>query len=217
MARPTPFELVFGHPTASAMTRVRDSLEAAGRDPWDRDAFLLDREVVTLIRELRPDGGVGEAIDQLAAFLHHAYLVWREGQHVVGLARDAARALLAGEAEPAAGAPPPAYYIQFPERLVWAQVVDGHPHEPLDGLSVLSGRRLRVLGVFGLAPQRMGMSLVEAEGPRPVGLARPDGTPLFAPVLPGGAAAGLHSITGVEELLELGARTMSHAARALAA
>ena len=43
-------------------------------------------------------------------------------------------------------------------------------------------------------------------------LARDDGSPLFAPTLPGGKAAGLHSIAGEEELLELGWRTRSTAA-----
>jgi hypothetical protein len=43
-------------------------------------------------------------------------------------------------------------------------------------------------------------------GPRPLALVRADGTELFAPTLTGGQAAGLFSITGEEELLELGWR-----------
>jgi hypothetical protein len=49
--------------------------------------------------------------------------------------------------------------------------------------------------------------VVEAAGPRQSNLARPDGSPLFSPVMPGGDAAGLHSIAGGEELLELGWRS----------
>jgi hypothetical protein len=64
-----------------------------------------------------------------------------------------------------------------------------------------------VLGIFGLHPDRMGFSVVEVSGSRPVALVREDGTPLFAPVLAGGAAAGLYSLMGAEELLELGWRT----------
>jgi hypothetical protein len=52
----------------------------------------------------------------------------------------------------------------------------------------------------------MGFTVVEATGPRISGLARANGSPLFAPTLPGADAAGLSSITGTEELVELGWR-----------
>jgi hypothetical protein len=45
--------------------------------------------------------------------------------------------------------------------------------------------------------------VAEVTGPRPTGLARADGSALYAPVLPGGDSAGLHSLVGTEELLEL--------------
>jgi hypothetical protein len=72
-------------------------------------------------------------------------------------------------------------------------------HEPEAGL-------LRVLGVFGIHPDRPGFSVVEVSGRRPVGLARPDGSTVFSSTLPGGASAGLSSLAGEEELLELGWR-----------
>jgi hypothetical protein len=73
-----------------------------------------------------------------------------------------------------------------------------------------------VLGIFGIRLERFGFTAVEAEGDRPEGLARQDGTPLFTSMLGGGR---LHSITGTEELLELGWRTLVPArdARAKAA
>jgi hypothetical protein len=82
--------------------------------------------------------------------------------------------------------------------------------EPLDGCFVhsTSGGALRVLGIFGLRPERLGFTAVEATGPRPEALARPDGTALFASTL---GAERLHSITGGEELLELGWRTLGPA------
>jgi hypothetical protein len=88
------------------------------------------------------------------------------------------------------------------------------PPEPLDGCFVhgSSPDELRVLGVFGLRPERQGFSVVEATGPRPANLRRPDGTALFAPVLPGGSVARLHSLVGAEELLELGWRARQLAA-----
>jgi hypothetical protein len=208
-SRPTPFDLVFrpiGHET---FPKIRTELEQAGSDPRDRDRFLLRREVVTLLRELRPEGGLGEGIDQLAALLHHAYLFWDAGEPTFALSRQQLVTLLSVTPERDRGDQPPACYVQAPERRIWAEVIPGQPHEPLDGLFVhLSPDTdvLRVLGVFGVHPEREGFSVVEASGPRPVSLARPDGTPLFGPTLPGGAAAGLFSLTGEEELLDLGWR-----------
>jgi hypothetical protein len=78
----------------------------------------------------------------------------------------------------------------------------------MDGCFVHSaGAELRVLGIFGLRPEREGFSAVETAGPRPSALQRPDGTRLFSPALAGGQAAGLYSLVGGEELLELGWRT----------
>ena len=96
-------------------------------------------------------------------------------------------------------------------------VVGGKQDEGfLHQAAVLQGSQraseLRVLGVFGLRPERQGFSVVEATGPRPANLRRPDGTALFAPVLPGGSVARLHSLVGAEELLELGWRARQLAA-----
>jgi hypothetical protein len=111
---------------------------------------------------------------------------------------------------PPAAAPtaalPAAAYVQLPERRVWARPVENEAFEPLDGWFAYVGQGnegLHALGVFGLHPDRMGFTVVEAAGPRTPGLVRTDGSPLFAPTLPGAAAAGLSSIMGAEELLEL--------------
>ena len=40
----------------------------------------MDREVVTLLRDLRPEEGLGEAMDQMVALVHHAYLTWAAGR-----------------------------------------------------------------------------------------------------------------------------------------
>jgi hypothetical protein len=99
--------------------------------------------------------------------------------------------------------------VQFPERRIWAEVIEGGPPEPLDGCFVHAtpSGELRVLGVFGLHPERMGFTVVETSGPRPPALRRAGGGAPYDPVLPGGAAAGLHSLDGAEELLELGWRS----------
>jgi hypothetical protein len=213
--RPTPFELVFGPSAQEVFPKIRLALEQAGHDPRDRDRFLMLREVVTLVRELRPEEGLGSGIDQLTALVHHAYLHWEAEARVIELTAEQLTSLLrsftgAGDKAEA----PYAYYAQVPEHRVWAEVVPGHPPEPLDGYSVhsTSDGGLRVLGVFGVHPEREGFSVVEASGPKPLALARADGTELFSPTLTGGKAAGLFSITGEEELLDLGWRTSTLAA-----
>jgi hypothetical protein len=170
----------------------------------------MEREAILLLRELRPEEGLGEGMDQLAALVHHAYVLWDGGLITLDITPDQLPELLGSNPPtPDPDEMPSAYYARFPERRVWAAVIAEQPPEPLDGCFVhLSpAGDLRVLGVFGLHPERMGFSVVEAAGPRPDGLVRADGTPLFSPVLPGGAAAGLFSVAGGEELLELGWRT----------
>ena len=210
MARPTPLDLVFGDTAETAFTSIRASLERGAHDPTDRDAFLLVPEAVSLLHQLRPEEGIGEGMDQLVAFLHHAYLAWDAGALTLALSGDRLAALLEGPPPPSPGAdePPRAYYAQFLDRQVWARVIGDDTAEPMDGCFVHSaGDQLRVLGIFGMRPEREGFSAVETAGPRPLGLERADGTRLFSPVLTGGAAAGLYSIVGGEELLELGWRT----------
>ncbi|HEU4827750.1 MAG TPA: hypothetical protein VFT04_01010 [Gemmatimonadales bacterium] len=207
MQRPSPFDFVFGRMAEERFPALRSALD--GVEPTDRDAFIMTREAIQLVRELRPDDGIGEAIDQLVALVHHAYLFWAAGQVVMDVEAD----VLDGTATNGAAAPAAAWYARFPERRVWAQVVQGAAHEPLDGCFAhpLADDSLRVLGVFGLHPDRAGFSVVEVAGPRPAELARESGEPLFAPLMDGGAAAGLRSIAGEEELLELGWRARSTA------
>jgi len=99
------------------------------------------------------------------------------------------------------------YYLQLPSQRVWGEPIEGQPPEPLDGwFGSVSAGGARVLAVFGLYPGRAGFTAVQVDGPRPGRLARQDGTPLFASRLEGGRAAGLHSVAGAEELLELAYR-----------
>jgi hypothetical protein len=221
MARPTPYDLFLAPIADESFPRIRASLASVGADPADRDTFLMDREVVSLIRQLRGDEALGEAMDQMVALVHQTYLAWDAGLVLVPVSEEAADSILDNRpAEaPEAGDAPRAYYAQLPERRVWASVVESEPPEPLDGcfVSRTPEGELRVLGIFGLRPDRPGFSAVEVGGPRPAGLVRPDGSALFAPTLPGGVAARLHSITGEEELLELGWRTTGLAAAAAGA
>jgi hypothetical protein len=203
-SRPTPFDLVFAELAEEKFPPIAESLRQAGVDPWDRDAVLMARPMIELIHELRPESGLGEAIDEFVALLHAALVFWRDGARTVRLAGPALTRLLAGDRPTPHRDAPVAYYIQYPPRRLWGAPVPGEAHEPLDGCFVLrSGSTLTAVGVFGLHPARQGFAVVTVSGPRPSKLVRADGSPLFAPALPGGEAAGLHSVTGMEELLEL--------------
>lgn len=210
MPRPTPFDLVFPQIAETVFPTIRSALERGGSDPADRDAFLLVPEVVSLLHDLRPEEGLGEGMDQLVALVHHAYLLWNAGALTLPLDGSRVAGMLDGPTptSPDPAGPPRAYYAQLLDRQVWARVIDDQTAEPMDGCFVhTSGPDLRVLGIFGLRPDRDGFSAVETMGPRPARLERADGTPLFSPVLAGGQAAGLYSLVGAEELLELGWRT----------
>lgn len=210
-SRPTPFDLVFDDLAKDRFPEIRSSLAESSIDPANRDAFLLNRFVVQVLRDIVPDEGVGEAVDQHVALLHNAYLFWDRGTRVVRLTREQTEGILKHLPPDHPAPPSDTLYIQFPERTIWAQINEGHPHEPLDGLFVTrpSPDQYRVLGVFGMHPDRIGFSVAEVAGARMDQTVRADGSPLFTPVLPGGAQANLFSVDGAGELIELGARTMS--------
>ena len=221
--RLTPYDVAFGPRAEEPFARIRASLAATGRDPHDLDAFVLDREVAGYLRELVPEEGVGEAVQQHLALLHHAYLYWAEGSWLLRLGRVLTARLVGAEPSPETAGPPAgaprAYYVQFPERLVWAELGPEEPHQPLDGLFVRPwpDGGYFVLAVFGMHPGREGFVVVDLDGYQEGPLERADGSALFSPVLPGGAAAGLYSLVGGEELLELAARTVPLVAEARAA
>ena len=202
--RLTPFDLVFAGLAGEKFPPIAECLRQAGVDPYDRDAVLMARPMIELIHELRPESGLGEAVDEFVALLHAALLFWLEGGRTVRLGGTGLARLLAevGSAPPREG--PVAYYVQYPPRRLWGAPVPGETHEPLDGCFVSrTGSTLTAVGIFGLHPSREGFAVVTVTGPRPSSLLREDGSPLFGPTLPGGEAAGLHSVTGMEELLEL--------------
>jgi hypothetical protein len=213
--RATPYALVLGTIAAERFPALRDGIAAAGRDPRDRDAFLMVREVVELLRELEPEEGLGEAIAAMAAFLHQSYLYWMDGQRTIAVGEEGLEHALAG-ADPGVQEPAgqsfglPSAYLQLPPLRVWGIPVEGEAAEPLDGWFVSpSGATLTVLAIFGIHPGRAGFTAVEVAGLRPSLLERADGTALFSPALPGAARAGLASIVGAEELLELAWRLRS--------
>jgi hypothetical protein len=207
-ARPTPFALVFGAIAPVRFPVLREALTVSGRDPRERDGFLLLRQTAELLHELRPEEGLGTAVQTLAALLHHAYLFWMDGEILQAVSEQRLGELVGSweQDQLLTSRPPdsPTRYVQLPAFRVWGIAIADRPPEPLDGWFVSRrAEQLSLLAIFGLNPARGGLTAVELTGPRPTTLQRPDGSALFSPVLAGGAAAGLASLLGEAELLEL--------------
>lgn len=203
--RPHPFDLVFGAIAAGRFPPIAAALDAAGRPGTDRDAFLMARETVELVREVRGDDAVGEGMDELVAFVHHAFVHWQAGCRTLVVPESELAGLLDQHRPPGArvvGAP----YLQLPERRAWARLTEAGPFEPLDGcfLHHADEGTLRVLGIFGLHAQRDGFTVAEVTGPAATVPVRADGSAPFAPRMAGGDAAGLVSLDDAAELLALG-------------
>ena len=185
---------------------IRDALVKDGVDPYDRDAFLMHRSVVETIHGARPTGEVGAAIDEFTALMHLMFLFWLDGQEVFVLDDASLGAVMSGQAGSGRShgrTVRRCVFIGIGTRRIWGSPTEAGP-EPLDGwYAARRGDRLMVAAQFGGRPDRDGATIVAVEGPEPIGLVREDGTALFAPTLPGGARAGLYSLTGMEELLAL--------------
>ena len=201
MSRTTPFELVFGELAEARFPALKASLAGAGIDPTDRDAFTLDGAVAEFLRELIPEDAPSESLHEFIALLQHAYLFWEAGAKTVPVQSTAA----VTDAPSAPLAPFRPVYIQLPDHLYWGQLEPDVPHEPLDGCFVHPlGDGIRALAIFGLHPQRPGFTVAEVSGRPDRALPdRPQGSAPYAPLMDGGAAAGIRSVYGREELLAL--------------
>jgi hypothetical protein len=203
--RTHPFELLFGGFREMELPAILAGLG----DASDIDAFLLGAAALELMRELRPDSGFGDAVDDFVALVHAAYLFWRDGEHTLVLDEPATRQLCraTGSSPAAVLGAPTVRYIQIAPRIVWSQLVDEEPFEPLDGWFAMHGDTgLRMVACFGVHEQRPGVSVSVVEGDFPANVVRTDGRPLFAPTMPGGDAAHLHAVSAPGELLLLGWR-----------
>ena len=206
--RLTPFDAVFGSLAPERFPVLREGIASAGADGRDRDAFVLVREVVELLRELAPDQ-IGEGVGELVAFVHACYRYWLDGERRVAVARDSLERLLrdATNGSATVTATGASYYLQLAPQRVWGTPVEGAPPEPLDGwFAMPAGDVMSLVAVFGVHPGRAGLTVVPAAGGRAARLSREDGSPLFSPQLAGGAVAQLFQIVGEAELVELAFR-----------
>lgn len=219
--RLTPFGLVFTDLARERFPSLAESLERAGAPSDNRDAFVLLEPVARLLQDVAPPEASPDEIEAHLRLLHHAYRHWSAGGFVYRIGDDTlARAVEASQIS--ARLPRPALYIQLPTGKVWRPASGDTPAEPLDGAFVTATstpNTVAVLGIFGMHRARPGFSAVAVDGrvdeddPGPSELAvaasRSDGSPLFTLALPGGARAGLHSVTTPAELLLLVCRLIA--------
>ncbi len=210
MSRLHPFD-----PMAAALgddwfREVEAAAAAAAADPGDRLAFEQLAPVQRVLSDLLPpsEQAPGAAVEGYGILLFSVYHFWRGGRRSLSLDRESLERIVAQEASPAPPRLREGWYVQLPERVVWARINPGSSPEPLDGLFVTpgaSGREITVLAVLGLRPEREGFSQIAVTVPtedwhRAGKVVR---RPLFAPVLEGGERAGIKSLVSEAELLHL--------------
>jgi len=209
--RATPFALAFGD-IEPRFPAIAEALGQEGAATTNRDRFVLLEPVGRLLREIVPQDAGADALEAHVLLLHHAYLYWAAEQRVYQISEDALRRAV-DEKRITTLLPHAAQYLQLPELRVWGTPNEASPPEPLDGMFVSeadSAGEIAVLAIFGMRPDRPGFSAVGLEAhPELEIAARDDGTPLFAPTLAGGSAAGLYSVANAGELLLLTCRLLT--------
>jgi hypothetical protein len=200
--RPHPFDLMFGGFRSGRLPAIRETLQ----DTRDLDAFLLAPAALELLRELRPDDGLGEAVGDFVALVYAAYLFWCDGERTVVLDESTTRQLCSSE--PGAARAPAAVsktrYIQLAPHIVWGQLNDTAPYEPLDGWFTIHGDAgFRLVACFGVHAHRPGVSVATVGGTLVAPVRRSDGTGVFEPRMPGGGAARLFAVNTPDDLLLL--------------
>ena len=203
-SRLDPFSLVFGDLAETGFPPI----QAALAEDTSLEAFMLSAPALELMGQLRPDEGLGDAVDDFVSFVYAAWRFWSAGKRVVVFDEAATRRLCAPGHRTVSGArtdaPETTRYIQVAPRLVWGRLASDETYEPLDGwFATRTASILRVVACFGLHSTRPGLSVVVAQGSEPGEVVREDGSAIFSPMMPGGDMAGLHAVAAPEELLLL--------------
>jgi len=211
MKRPTPFDMLFGD-QAAALQALTKAAAAAGRDPRDRAEFAMVPEVQRLLAELQSPDLVAqqpEAVQEYLELLHAMYRFDAAGRRALAPTRAQLqpwlRRLPPAEAPRVPGS---ACYVQLPANWCWGQRAPDAPHEPLDGVFVVTaprGDEVTLLAVLGLRAERGGFTQVTVHAqPADFAAARTlQRDPPFAPLMAGGTSGDLLSVATSAELLTL--------------
>ncbi len=219
MNRPTPYELTVGEDIENRFPAVEAEAQAGMKDATDPAQFTSLPTVQRILTDIESPELLSEhpeAAAEYLALLYSAFRFWSAGKVVYGIARedwsDCGR--LRGSQFP--DVPSGACYVQFSERWFWAQIDEGAPHEPLDGMFIAQSadrQQLVVVAVLGLRTERGGFSQISLTVAT-ADLNEADfhtDTPLFSPLMDGGAEAGFRSVSSVAGLLLLAQLALNQA------
>ena len=154
-------------------------------------------------------------MDQLVALVHHAYLFWAEGALTIADRSRAAGGMLEHGATdgPSEGRPPPITPSSPSEDLGPGHRRTRRPSRWMDCFVRVTATELLGAGHLRAAPRPAGFSVVEAPVRAPEAAHAPTAARSSLRRCPAAAAAGLYSLVGAEELLELGWRPRCGASR----
>ena len=205
----------FAHFTEIADTwfpSIRAEAKEQYRDPRDRVQFTAMPSVQRALQDIEDPAFLEEqpgAAEDYLAVLSALFTFWHGGQQTVGVTKDQFDESLADHPRwSRAPTEDRDFYVQLPEHWFWAQIEDGAPHEPIDGLFVSTNtttRELSLLSVLGLRKDRNNFSQIHvlAAFDDLGDLADALPSPPFEPVVEGGAAAGVKSVSTTAEALAL--------------
>ena len=208
MSRLHPFTFVFSELADTRFPAIRAE---APEPALDLPTMARLQATQTLLQELgSPELAEAhpDAVTEYLALLFVAFRYWEAGQPTLAIAKHALADKMANPPADPRAVPDGACYLAFPERWVWATIGEDQPHEPMDGLFVVSshaGTELTIVAVLGLRQEREGFSqiTVSARAEDVVAAVAAMRNPPFSAVMDGGREAGFRSVTSEGELLLL--------------
>lgn len=209
--RKSPYAVLFGAEelTESRFAAIRDEALAAGIATARRDRFASLDRARELLADLVPDLAEPATLDRYFLILHHCYSFWEAGCHHYAFERSAVRSVITTPPDLSGWlprSPRHSLYLELPQNLFWAAVVEGEPPEPAEGMFVsLRGETAEeadILLVLGVRPDRPGFSVAELTTNLATArdISEPDA---FASDLPGADLASLYALQRSAEVVSL--------------
>lgn len=209
--RRTPFELVFDVEGLAEreFPGLLEEAERRGVETARRHEFARLEGARALLGELAPDPVDPVALDRYLDVLFHGFNFWSAGRQLFACDASAVRDLIETGPDLSGWQPRlpfPAFYLELPKNLFWAEVMEDQPPEPVEGLFVtrepVERPRAELLLVMGMRPERPGLSaaglMVDLEQARVSSEAE-----LFRSNIPGAELAGLYSLSRSSEAVLL--------------
>ncbi len=212
MNRLTPYDLAVNEQIEHRFPGISEEARLAMKDASDPAQFVSLSTVQQILNDFESPEVLSDqptAAAEYLLLLYTAFRFWEGGKLVHLLARERWNDVSSETAaQTQARSTPDACYLQFTERWFWAQIGEGAPHEPLDGIFVApsaDGHQLTLVAVLGMRVDRVGFSQVSLTvAMEELAAVREEAElPLFEPLMEGGPEAGFRSIGSAADLLLL--------------